>query len=62
VAGVGTAGTLTEVSTTPKERLPELEIVAVEPADSQVRASHLDERIPSELVQAHHGHAQALSS
>jgi len=36
VAGVGTGGTLTGVSKALKERLPELKVVAIEPADSQV--------------------------
>ena len=38
VAGVGTGGTLTGVSKALKERLPELKVVAIEPADSQVLA------------------------
>jgi cysteine synthase A len=36
VAGVGTGGTLTGVASALKDRLPELQVVAVEPADSPV--------------------------
>src|SRR6185312_11375687 len=36
VAGVGTGGTITGVGQTLKPRLPDLKIVAVEPADSAV--------------------------